>query len=322
MNKRLRRMRHSDVSVRDQRGSTLLLVTMFMVGLFGFAALTIDVGRVYKEKRHEQFGTDAGAYAAVIMLTNTTPSTAKANAIQEATDVAGANGVSSSELANGSGGGVQVGQWINSTFTADATPYNAVRVPAKRNVGLSFAKVVGFSAMNPAVQSIADLEAAGLVANVIPFGVSQSQLTNNGQGYFGGTMLLNDAAFGSGKQGKLDLGNYKDTGAWAVDMTTNGCNCTVSVGNIPVITGNAQVSQSFNALSDGSIFAMPVSDQTGFTGNNGLATIIGFVLVKLVSSSGNGNGWHATIQFLSQLNGSGGGGSCPPPCSQARAMVQ
>jgi len=320
MNKQLRRMRRGDVSVSDQSGSTLLLVTMFMVGLFGFAALTIDVARVYKEKRHEQFGTDAGAYAAVSMLTNTTASTAKANAIQEATDVAGANGVTSSELANGSGGGVQVGQWNTNTltFAADATPYNAVLVPAKRSVGLSFAKVVGLSSMNPSVQSIADLEGSGQVGNAVPFGVSLVQLLGKG---FGDTMILDDASVGSGKQGKIDLSAYKNTGAWQADMTTNGCNCTVSVGTIPTITGNAQVSQSFNALSAGSIFALPVVDVFDTSGNKP-ATIVGFVLVKLVSSSGNGSGWTATVQFLSQLNGSGGGGGCPPPCSQARVLVQ
>jgi Flp pilus assembly protein TadG len=312
-------MEYGNGRVSDQRGSTLLLVAMFMVGLFGFAALTIDVARVYKEKRHEQFGADAGAFAAVYLLTNSPANGAMTAAIQEATDVSGANGVTSSELT--SGGGVQVGVWANGQFTANITTngyYNAVLVPAKRNVGMTFAKVVGLGSMNPTVQSIADLETAGQVANALPFGVSLAEATNHS---FGGTMTLNDTTIGSGKQGKVYITAYQDTGAWAADMNTNGCNCTVSVGTVNTKSGNGQVDQSFNALSTGSIFIMPVVDQFSFSGNSGVANIVGFVIVQLVGSSGNGNNWTATVKFLAQVNGSGGG-SCPPPCAQTRAMVQ
>src|SRR5260221_8809613 len=84
-----------NLSTRHHResGSTLVLMTVFMVALLAFGALTIDVGRVYKEKRHEQFATDAAAYAAVAMLSNSPASTAKTDAINEATYLAGANGI-------------------------------------------------------------------------------------------------------------------------------------------------------------------------------------------------------------------------------------
>ena len=328
MNKRLRGIRQSAASVSDQEGSTLILITVFMVCLFGFAALTIDVARVYKEKRHEQFGTDAGAYAGVIMLTNPPANGAMSAATQEATDVSGANGVTSSELT--SGGGVQVGVWANGQFIPNTITngyYTAVRVPAKRNVGMTFAKVVGFGSMNPAVQSIADLESVGRVANAVPFGVSVAEVTNH---VFGDTLVLNDPSINSGKWGKLNLGydeglpnGYQNTGAWQADMTTNGCNCNVSVGSIQTMTGAAQVSQSFISLGVGSIFIMPVADQSGFTGNSGFANIIGFVVVKLVAQSGgNGNNWSDTVQFLAMAVGDRGGGGCPPPCAQTRLLVQ
>ncbi len=164
MNKRLKEIQQHHL--RDETASTLVLVTAFVVGMFGFAALTLDVGRAYKEKRHEQFGTDAGAYAAVNMLnTNLAAATAANNASLEAANVAGANGVTSSEIVNG--GGIQVGQWKNGAFSVDNTlPYNAVRVYAQRNVGMQFGKVVGMSSMNPAVHSIADLESAGRASNI------------------------------------------------------------------------------------------------------------------------------------------------------------
>src|ERR1041385_827215 len=101
---------------RDESGSTLVLVTMFIIALFGFAALTIDVGRVYKEKRHAQFGTDAGAYAAANLLTNS-PQTLDQIKI-EAINIAAANGVTNTEISNA--GTVELGHWDANTlaFTA------------------------------------------------------------------------------------------------------------------------------------------------------------------------------------------------------------
>src|SRR5579862_419168 len=158
MNERPRRSYRLDV--RDQRGSTLVLVVGFVVALFGFAALAIDIARVYKEREHEQFGTDAAAYAGVAMLnTNLSNGVMAANAIQEAINVAGANGVTNTEIQNA--GTVEVGQWSNSTFNANVTPYNAVRVPSKRTVAMTFAKVVGMNAMRPGTHSIAELSGAG-----------------------------------------------------------------------------------------------------------------------------------------------------------------
>jgi len=50
-------------------------------------------------------------------------------------------------------------------------------------------------------------------------------------------------------------------------MTTNGCNCTVSVGNILTIIGNAEVSQAFNGMGAGAVLIMPVVDQFIGTGS-------------------------------------------------------
>ncbi|HXI85205.1 MAG TPA: TadG family pilus assembly protein [Verrucomicrobiae bacterium] len=320
MSKRVRRIPRQES--RGKNGSTLVLVTVSMVALFGFTALSIDVARAYKEKRHEQFGTDAGAFAAVVMLnTNLAASTAANNASLEAANVAGANGVTSSEIT--SGGGIQVGRWANGQFFPNQTTngvYTAVRVQAKRNVGMQFAKVVGLSSMSPTVHSTADLEGAGRVANAVPFGVSVDQVTNH---TYGDTMLLNDITIGSGKQGKVYLAAYQDTPAWYVAMTgSSGCGCETSVGTIPTKSGNGQVDQAFNALGAGAILVMPVVDQFSFSGNSGQADILGFVIVKLLNSSGTGNNWSANVQFLATVIGDGGGGNCPPPCAQTRLIVQ
>jgi len=290
-------------------------MTMFMVGLFGFGALTIDVARAYKEKRHEQFATDAGAYAGVAMLTNS-----PAAAIQEATDLASANGVTTNEIQNA--GAVEVGHWDTSalTFTAGgAAPYNAVRVPAKRTVDMTFAKVVGMSAMSPAVHSIAALGTAGRVANPLPIAVSTNQVTGLGVGYY---MTLHSTDVGSGKWGPINLGNWKKSD-WQ-GMAINGCNCEVPLGPYPIFTGIPNdIQAAIAALGLNAIFTIPVVDQFDSSGNKP-ANVEAFVTVQLTSYSSNGNNWDATVIFLSASTGDQFGGTCPPGtvCTQARALVQ
>jgi Flp pilus assembly protein TadG len=306
---------------RREAGTTFVIVTTFVVALLGFAALSLDVGNVLREQRKAGTGTDAGALAAVMLLTNIPQNVGSITA--EAENIAAANGVTLAEINASTEGNVEVGSWVNDQFLANTTTngfYNAVRVPARRAVPLLFGRVIGLGTMNPAVRSVAALEPAGSVNNAVPFGVTIDQVTNH---VFGETLTLNTADIGSGKQGKIDIANYQNTPDWESDMTNpDGCGCSVSVGDVPVITGNAQVQQSFNAIPVGSTFIMPVVSNTSFTGNNGLAEIVGFVLVKLISSSGNGVNWTATVEFVDTVVGTGGGGTCPPPCFQTRSLVQ
>lgn len=313
--------------INGKRGSVLVLVAVSLVALFAFAALSVDVATVLYQQRSTNHGTDAAALAAAAKLTD--PSANSSAVQQEGMDIAQANGVTASEIAAGAFSGypgqVQLGRWTNGVFVAEATPYNAVRVPARRSVSLNFARAFGMRSMNPAAHSVAALTSAGLMANPVPFGVTQSQLASNCLDHgncFGYFMVLNDDAVGSGKQGKVNLGNYQNTGEWQAAMTENGCNCQVFVGPISTISGNAQVKQSFQALGVGSVFAMPVVDDAAFSGNSGQATIVGFIIVQMTSFSGTGNKWSATVMFLDRVTGGGPGGNCPPPCSQVRALVE
>lgn len=51
---------------RSERGQTLVLIILAIVGLLGFAALSVDIGRVFAERRRAQSAADAAAYAAAI----------------------------------------------------------------------------------------------------------------------------------------------------------------------------------------------------------------------------------------------------------------
>jgi hypothetical protein len=49
---------------RNERGQAIVLIALALVAVFGFAALAIDGGRVFSEKRRAQNAADSAAYAA------------------------------------------------------------------------------------------------------------------------------------------------------------------------------------------------------------------------------------------------------------------
>src|ERR1051326_6511531 len=166
------------------------------------------------------------------------------------------------------------------------------------------AQTITFYAVPPnaTVQCISNAPATLLsITGVIPFGIVSSTSNTLSSG---SVFDVDASSIGTGQAGKIDLCNYPNSGAWAADMTTNGCNCTVSVGAIPVITGNAQVSQAFNAMGAGAIVITPLVDQFGFSGT-GTANIVGFMVAQIVNTTGSGSSWHATFEVLS-------GPSSPP----------
>ena len=296
-----------------------MLVTVFIVALFAFAALSIDVANVFHHQRNEQAATDAGAFAGAALLVTNPPASDDA-VIQEAEKIAVANNVTVTEIKASNAGTIQVGHWDHTNFVANATPRNALRVPAKRNVPLMFGKVIGMDAMNPATYSIGARDPLGCITNVIPFGVSIQQIAGK---QTGDTMSLNDSAITSGNQGEINLEDYKNPAAWDADMINLGCgaSCLICAGEYPVITGNAHVAKDFDAI-DGSKFIMPIVDETGFTGS-GMAKIIGFVYVHLDWSKLSGANWTAQVTFLSQPTSGTGGGSCEEEvCLKTRALVQ
>ena len=141
---------------RSRCGNVILVFALFVVALFGFAALSIDVGNVYDKQRKAQIATDATAYAAVALLTNSAINPAAI--VAEAQNIAAANGVSTGEIAaaNSYGGAVQLGYWNTNTLTfisppPGGFPTNTVRVPARRTVPMFFGSVVGTYQMNPQV---------------------------------------------------------------------------------------------------------------------------------------------------------------------------
>jgi Flp pilus assembly protein TadG len=266
---------------RGERGSALVLVTLFLVVLFGFAALSLDVSNVYRQKQKVHDATDAAALAGVAKLDPSDPA-AQSDAITEATVIVNTNGVTAAEIASGAvsnAGAIQVGFWDGTTFTANATPYNAVSVPAQRTVSNTFAKAVGlFSLMKPTVDSIAAIGAlvtpAAIPTNAVPtiFPNTNTDMQN----------------FNSGNWGKIDLcGGFGSPPCFASAGT--------STDTEPGFSG---VCSGFESLTN-QIVVLPVVDS--YPNGKKTVTIVNFVVVKIVSINNcNGSNFSLTIVFLGE----------------------
>ncbi len=308
---------------RSFRGNTLVLVTIFVTALFGFAALSIDVSHVFQQQRRAQISTDAAALAGVAMLTNS--GAASVDAIAQAQLIANANGVSDQEIAASSIGAIQVGQWDTNSlsFSAGTTPYNAVPVPARRTVPMYFAPVVGMRQMTPQVRSVAMLAPAGSVEGARPFGVTSNVI---GSACIGCTITVGEKQGNTGQWGQLNFsGSFTNTGDW-VDAMLSGYGGTVSVGeNIGTTDpGSDWVAKTLNDLQQtGETLIIPVVDTLDFTGKQSV-DILGFIGVQVVNVTGGGNAMTIELKIVSAITtgSAGGGGIGGPPWVSVRVLVQ
>lgn len=54
--------------MRDENGQTLVLTALTMIAMFGFLALALDVGILFKERRAMQIAADAAATAGALIF--------------------------------------------------------------------------------------------------------------------------------------------------------------------------------------------------------------------------------------------------------------
>lgn len=300
---------------RNERGGTLVLVTLFIFVLFGFAALSLDVANVYREKHRLHAGTDAAALAGVGKVGDPAIDSdiQKANAIAEAQVIANTNGVMDAEIRAGPTSTcagclaeIQVGLWgspmpnVAPHFMPNVTPYNAVRVPAQRIVPLNFGKIggpLGFPVMKPTVESIATI---GVPTS--PYWVPQSAVpagTTN--------LTLQSWPGGNGNWGALNLCG-KTTGAGnnptSTETAISNGTCYATVGEVTTSgTGVAGVPDGFcdRWKAGNTIMVLPVVDIVP-SGANDPVTVINFVIIRLLQPpnpcQGGGSGWTEDVEVL------------------------
>lgn len=188
---------------RDERGTALVVFTVMIVVILGFAALATDAGVAYWNRRMVQNGVDAAALAGAMALSSPTPAVATAVA------VAGENGVTASEI-----GAVANNPQVTTVFN----PNDAIVVSALRNDNAGLRYVAGGG--NIQIGASAEAIIAAVMPNDIwPVAVSKGVQCPSSCVIKDGSGNSNDGNFGfvdffgngSGDLGDIILSGYNGT---------------------------------------------------------------------------------------------------------------
>ncbi|MGQ0636474.1 MAG: pilus assembly protein TadG-related protein [Planctomycetaceae bacterium] len=179
---------HRQARARARRGAILPLAAALMVLLFAFVAFSIDVGMISLTRARLQNTADAAALAAAQELSGIDePATVRSNAKQAALDVvlanvnnnpADANFVPDLDVIFGRTSWDQGAQKLNYQWGDQYTPYNVVKVIARRDVRppnpvtgevldqrlpLSFAPVIGTTKAAITTNAVASFQPRDIV---------------------------------------------------------------------------------------------------------------------------------------------------------------
>ncbi len=194
-------MKAKKIFTNSRRGAVLPLVALVMVFvLFGFAAIVVDAGMLYGERRNMVTAADAGALAGAQVMSEAlgTPgyNTAKTEAEEDAVRLAILNGIEEED-------DIEVIIGYDSEFDRDT-----IRVRVKNNNDLVFARILGFNDTDVAAEAVASwgyitkLEGG----DIIPVFTKDSDYQESSITYLhSGKFVGNDGDIINGNWGLLDI---------------------------------------------------------------------------------------------------------------------
>jgi Putative Flp pilus-assembly TadE/G-like len=266
------------MNVRRQEGQALLMTVLFLAGLLGMAALVLDVGSWFREKRQLQATADAAALAGAQVLPGS-PASATALAVK---------------FADANGGGVSSsGVSISSGLSANDT----ITVQAKSTSPGFFSRVLGVDVVDIGASAAARAALPQEAMYAAPMVVSDKHplLKGGGCPCFGDeTTLPFDPLGAPGAFGMLDLAG--DGGAVGTSAESawilHGFDKYLPLGWYDSDPG-AKFSSSDvqGALQDrvGTVLLFPVFHVLTGTGSNAQYEIVGWVGFHLDSYTVHGN---------------------------------
>ncbi|MBU0516386.1 MAG: hypothetical protein KJ621_16640 [Proteobacteria bacterium] len=212
--------------LKEQRGSSTIMVALALMAMLGMGALAVDLGYVFSTRAEVQKAADAAALAAAFHLVQIYNqqggNLTLAEVTASATEAAGTWAQQNTSTGNPdvpltvATRDVVVGVWDvgNKTFTAGGTvdQINAVKVTVRRDqtsngpIQLFFGSVVGVSTVNVSAQAIAYV---GYVGSVPEGGVTLPLLISQ-EAYVQGTDVLRFRADGT------------DNSGWSIFFSTGG----------------------------------------------------------------------------------------------------
>lgn len=263
---------------KRENGQAMVLMILFLAGLLGMAALVLDVGSWFREKRQLQLTADASALAGAQVLPGS-PSGATTIALKYS--VTNGRPVTTNDVA----------------ITSDLSSNDSITVDAKSTAPGFFSKLFGVDSVKVGATATARAGLAAQALYVAPMVVSKYHPLLNGTGC---PCINQETTLDFGKMGapgafgmlNLDGGNgtpgASEEGAWIL----HGFSKYLPLGLYRSDPGAKFSSSNVQgALNDriGTVLLFPVFDTLSGTGQNAEYNIIGWVGFHLDGYAVHGN---------------------------------
>ena len=308
----------SSPNVRES-GTIFLVMSGLLLAILVFVALVIDIGRAQLTQRKLKTAADASSYSTVRHLASADVTSEELMTF--ATNIADENKLTSEELNNGPNTGIFFGKWEDEALDTEVpfSEVNAVRVAARRSLFTFLANVVGVSSLMPYARSTALLTGAGSANCVVPFGIILELVTD---AEFGDVFTISRES--SGNWGKIDIGGNMSNGNNFYELFLSGnCDQEVEVGEeYDPAPGFSGISDAFRDRMNSNPEVPMVVVEEFPQGGSTQIEILGFVMLEILSTSGSGKNWEATLKFLRRIVGSDPGGPSDPPFGLSAVFVE
>jgi Flp pilus assembly protein TadG len=267
--------------LRNERGQALVLTVLALVVLLGMAALVLDVGAWFHQKRHLQATADAAALAAAQRLPMN-PSSAVTYAVA---------------YANKNGGGVTGG---DVQISSSRAPDDTIAVKAHKTNNGIFSRILGVLSVDIAATAKARVDAPETALHVAPMVVNcgHTLIQNcNGQNtpQFKVPTTLNFDPMGApGAFGMLNLDGQNGTvgSSDEAQWILAGFDKYLGLGDYKSDPGAKFSSQNIRSALDariGTVLLFPVFRKLTGQGQQAVYDIMGWIGFHLTSYTVNGN---------------------------------
>jgi Flp pilus assembly protein TadG len=279
--------------MKNERGQAFVVMALSLMMVIGMAALVLDVGHWFRDKRRLQGTADAAALAGAQKLP---------------TDQSGAQSLAL-DYANQNGGNVAGADIvISSKYMSDDT----IAVTARRTDSGIFSGVLGIGSVNIVAHAKARVGPPAEALAVAPMVVYCNHplirnCNNNGTPRFGETTTLNYDKMGApGAFGMLEL----DGGTGTIGTSTEaawiskGFDKYLGLGKYNSDPGAKFSSQNIQSALDSrlnTVLLFPVFKTLGLSGSNAQYDIIGWIGFYLTGYTVNGNNATLTGYFTEYI---------------------
>lgn len=283
---------------KSEHGAVTIIVAVTLGALLAVAALAIDAGMLYQERRQMQTAVDAAALAAAHEMAEGRASSAES--------------VARDYVAKNTPSGT-------ASVTVTYPSQTQVRVSAGTSRDLFFARSFGAKKASLAAVATAGYGPAGSLSNLMPFIVPASAVAPHiGSSHNFSFQLGEDRPTnGGGQGGYFWLCDYEPHGGGTpkfADWIIDGYPGEVSVGSVANGTGvkAALKSAMSERIANNPSVIIPVFDSTEGMGANGEYHVVGFAEFVITGFSFQGNPKTISGYFTNgRVAVSAGGGGTP-----------